>query len=227
MPILHPEVEAAPLGDLRALEAGIAPGAIRTLEDLQRLPYIRGVDLREVWQHHPHDVLCDPDVRIWFATSGTTGAPKGTPYGPPAAAGLPVEYTRPPPPQPAVPLSFLADRRPTAVIGFPSLLLRIAEGIAAEAPQAARAAWRDETSLRTFAGVVAKRMLGLRAGRGPTAAYRPRSLSSTPPPARWASSFSPASPAPSRLCATAPAMSSRCSLSPAAVAAAPTRASAS
>src|SRR3972149_1728863 len=163
MPILHPEVEAAPLGDLRALEAGIAPGAIRTLEDLQRLPYIRGVDLREVWQHHPHDVLCDPDVRIWFATSGTTGAPKGTPYGPPAAAGLPVEYTRPSPPQAAVTLSFLADRRPTAVIGFPSLLLRIAEGIAAEAPQAARAAWRDEPSLRTFAGVVATRMLRLQA----------------------------------------------------------------
>src|SRR3989304_2734732 len=105
MPILHPEVEAAPLGDLRALEerqlrdgllvhasrsalyrdrwreASIAPGAIHTLQDLQRLPYIRGVDLREVWQHHPHDVLCDPDVRIWFATSGTTGAPKWTPYG--------------------------------------------------------------------------------------------------------------------------------------------------
>src|SRR3989337_2372366 len=63
MPILHPEVEAAPL------------------RDRERLPYIRGVDLREVWQHHPHDVLCDPDVRIWFATSGTTGAPKWTPYG--------------------------------------------------------------------------------------------------------------------------------------------------
>ena len=234
MPILHPEVEAAPLGDLRALEerqlrngllvhasrsalyrarwreAGIDPGAIRTLEDLQRLPYIRGVDLREVWQHHPHDVLCDPDVRIWFATSGTTGAPKWTPYGrqelamfeevvlrvyhmtttrqdafriaifgTPApfvsdaaayallaahvAARLPVEYILSSPTQAAVTLAFLADHRPTAVIGFPSLLLRIAEGIAAEAPQAARTAWRDEPSLRTFAGVVATRMLRLQA----------------------------------------------------------------
>jgi len=163
-----------------------------------------------VWQHHPHDVLCDPDVRIWFATSGTTGAPKWTPYGrqelamfeevvlrvyhmtttrqdafriaifgTPApfvsdaaayallaahvAARLPVEYILSSPTQAAVTLAFLADRRPTAVIGFPSLLLRIAEGIAAEAPQAARAAWRDEPSLRTFAGVVATRMLRLQA----------------------------------------------------------------
>src|SRR3972149_6788301 len=207
MPILHPEVEAAPLGDLRALEerqlrdgllvhasrsalyrarwreAGIDPGAIHTLQDLQRLPY----------------VLCDPDVRIWFATSGTTGAPKWTPYGrqelamleevvlrvyhmtttrqdafriaifgTPApfvsdaaayallaahvAARLPVEYILSSPTQAAVTLAFLADHRPTAVIGFPSLLLRIPEGIAAEAPQGARAAWRGEPSLRTFAG---------------------------------------------------------------------------
>src|SRR3989304_5147224 len=256
MPILHPEVEAAPLGDLRALEgrqlrdgllvhasrsalyrarwreAGIDPGAIRTLEDLQRLPYIRGVDLREVWQPHPHDVLCDPDVRIWFATSGTTGAPKWTPYGrqelamfeevvlrvyhmtttrqdafriaifgTPApfvsdaaayallaahvAARLPVEYILSSPTQAAVTLAFLADRRPTAVIGFPSLLLRIAEGIAAEAPQAARAAWRDEPSLRTFAGVVATRMLRLQARH----LYRPEIGlfgGEPPPPARRA-----------------------------------------
>src|SRR3970282_1342360 len=155
---------------------------------------IRGVDLREVWQHHPHDVLCDPDVRIWFATSGTTGAPKWTPYGrqelamfeevvlrgypltttrqgafthavlaAPAPARLPVEYILSSPTQAAVTLAFLADRRPTAVIGFPSLLLRIAEGIAAEAPRAARTAGRATPSLRTFAGVVATRILRLQA----------------------------------------------------------------
>src|SRR3970282_934905 len=112
MPILHPEVDAAPLGDLRALEerqlrngllvhasrsalyrarwreAGIDPGAIRTLEDLQRLCSLAGADALRAAH---------------------------------AAGRLPVEYILPSPTQAAVTLSFLADRRPTAVIGFPSL----------------------------------------------------------------------------------------------------------
>src|SRR3972149_6078904 len=233
MPILHPEVEAAPLGDLRALEerqlrdgllvhasrsalyrarwreAGIDPGAIHTLQDLQRLPYIRGVDLREVWQHHPHDVLCDPDVRIWFATSGTTGAPKWTPYGRQELAmfeeGVLRVYhmtpTRPPPPAPSCASPRASPRRPHRPRG------------------------RRGATNRRCARLPVWWLRGCCAsGRGPPNARR--SACSTPPPARWASSFSPASPAPSRSCATAPAMSSRCSLSPAAVAAAPTRASA-
>lgn len=235
MPILRPEVEAAPPGDLRALEeerlaagliahaahsvlyrerwrqAGVDPSAVRTLADLRRLPYVRGADLRDVWQERGGEVLCDPDVRIWFATSGSTGAPKWTPYGRQelamfeeivlrvyhmlrtredrafriaifgtpapfvsdaaayallaahAAARLPVEYVLSSPTQAAATLAFLAARRPQAVMGFPSLLLRIGEGIATEGPAAAYAAWRQEPSLRTFAGVAATRLLRLQA----------------------------------------------------------------
>ncbi len=237
---LRPEVEAAPPGELRAIEeavlrdglaaraarsalyrdrwrdAGVDASAVRSLEDLARLPYIRGADLREAWQREPEGMLADPDVRLWFATSGTTGAPKWTPYGPwelamfeevalrvyhmivtregsfrcaifgtPApfvsdagayallfshvAAGLPVEYLITSPTQAEAALAFLAQRRPTAVVGFPSLLLRIAEGIGAEAPAAAQAAWRAEPSLRNLAGVLATAVIRIQ----PRHIYRP------------------------------------------------------
>jgi phenylacetate-CoA ligase len=239
--ILRPEVEAAAPGDLRALEeqrladglllraarsalyrdrwreAGVDPAAVRSLDDLQRLPYIQGPDLREVWRHPRDEVLCDPDVRVWFATSGTTGAPKWTPYGrgefamfedvvlrayrmiatrdgdfrctifsTPAPfvsdasayallascvrARLPVESVITSPSAAEATLRFLAARRPTAVIGFPSLLLRIAEGITEEAPRAARAEWRHERSLRSLAGVVATAVVRIQ----PRHIFRPR-----------------------------------------------------
>ncbi len=237
---LRPEVEAAPLGDLRAIEegalrdglaaraarsalyrdrwaaAGVDPSAVRTYEDLQRLPYVRGADLREAWQREPDAMLVDPEVRLWFATSGTTGAPKWTPYGrwelsmleevvlrdfqmvaareaphrwaifaTPApfvseaaayallfshvAAGHAVEYLFTSPTQAEAALTFLAQRRPTAVLGFPSLLLRIAEGVEAEAPAAARASWRAEPSFRTAVGALATRVMRIR----PRHVYRP------------------------------------------------------
>ncbi len=228
--LLHPEVEAAPPGDLRALQdrqladgliglaarsalyrarwrdAGVTASAVRSYEDLRHLPYIRGDDLRAGWQSFPQDMLCDPDVRAWFATSGTTGAPKWTPYGPtelallddiarrayhilverpgsfrcaifatPApfvsdigafallashvAARLPVEYLITSPTEAEIVLRFLRTRKPTAVVGFPSILLRIAEGIAEEAPAQARAAWRLQPSAAALAGVVATRIM--------------------------------------------------------------------
>lgn len=238
--ILRPEVESASLGDLRSLEedhlrdgllqragrsalyrapwsrAEVDPAAIRTLEDLRRLPYVRGADLRDVWAHPPSDVVCDPDVRVWFATSGTTGAPKWTPYGraelamfedvvlrvyhmiveragqfratifgTPApfvsdasayallashvAARLPVEYLITSPSMLEETLRFLAVRRPTAVIGFPSLLLRVAEVIGEQAPAQARAAWRRHPSLKTAAGVIAARLIRIQ----PRHVFRP------------------------------------------------------
>lgn len=227
--MLEPRVEAAPAGDLRALEdrhladlipfaarsalytdrwreAGISLTAVRTYEDLQRLPYIRGDDLREGWRRAPHDMICDPDVRAWFATSGTTGAPKWTPYGPaeltlledivrrayyilverpgvfrcaifatPApfvsdvgafallashvAARLPVEYLVTSPTEAESALRFLRTRPPVAVVGFPSILLRIAEGIVHEAPIQAQHAWRLRPSAATLAGVLATRVM--------------------------------------------------------------------
>jgi len=239
MPILDPAVEAAPPGDLRARQeaglrallpraarsalyrrrwsaAGLDPARVTTLEALRQVPYLRAADLREVWRDGREAVLCDPDVRIWFATSGTTGAPKWTPYargdlvmfeevtrrifhmmatragifrcaiiGTPApfvsdaaayallashaAARLPVEYVLSSPTQAERTLAFLAARRPSVVVGFPSLFLRIAEGIAAGAPAAARRAWRDEPSLRTLAGVAVTRVVHVQ----PRHVYRP------------------------------------------------------
>jgi phenylacetate-CoA ligase len=237
---LRPEIEAAPPGALRGLQeealrdgltiraarsalyrdrwhaAGVDPTAVRTFEDLQRLPYVRGADLRDAWAREPEGMLCEADVRLWFATSGTTGAPKWTPYGrwelamfeevarrvyhmivrrerplrcaifgTPApfvsdaaayallfshvAAGLPVEYLISSPTQAEAALAFLAQRRPTAVIGFPSLLLRIAEGVVAQAPKAARAAWHADRSLRTAAGVLATAVMRIQ----PRHIYRP------------------------------------------------------
>ncbi|MGH2349090.1 MAG: phenylacetate--CoA ligase family protein [bacterium] len=228
--MLDPQVEAAPVGDLRALEdrrlaeglipfaarsalyrdrwreAGVTPEAVRTYENLRRLPYIRGDDLRAGWRQHPDEMLCDPDVRAWFATSGTTGPPKWTPYGPaelalveeivhrayyilvrrpgtfrctiiatPApfvsdagafallashvAARLPVEYLIAGPTEAEAVLRFLRTRPPTAVVGFPSLLLRIAEGIAEEAPAQAALAWRRQPSAAALAAVVATRLM--------------------------------------------------------------------
>ncbi len=61
--------------------AGVDPDAVRDLDGLARVPYVRGGDLREAWRRPAGEVLCDPAVRLWFATSGTTGAPKWTPYG--------------------------------------------------------------------------------------------------------------------------------------------------
>jgi phenylacetate-CoA ligase len=231
--LLEPQVEAASVGDLRALEdrqladglipfaarsalyrarwreAGITPQEIRTYEALQRLPYVRGTDLREGWRRYPDEMVCDPDVRAWFATSGTTGPPKWTPYGPtelalveeivhrayyilvrrpgtfrctiiatPApfvsdagafallashvAARLPVEYLIASPTEAETTLRFLRTRPPTAVVGFPSILLRIAEGIAEEAPAQAALAWRRQPSAATLAGVVATKLMRIK-----------------------------------------------------------------
>src|SRR5574341_624532 len=210
--MLEPHLEAAPAGDLRALEdrhlaeliphaarsalyrtrwreAGIDPSTVRRYDSLQRLPYIRGDDLREGWRRFPDEMLCDADVRAWFATSGTTGAPKWSPYGPaefqlleeilhrayyilaqrpgtfrcaifatPApfvsdvgafallashvAARLPVEYLITSPTEAESALRLLRSRPPDAVVGFPSILLRVAEGIVQGAPVQAQQAWR-------------------------------------------------------------------------------------
>src|SRR3972149_6773150 len=174
MPILHPEVEAAPLGDLRALEerqlrdgllvhasrsalyrarwreAGIDPGAIHTLQDLQRLPYIRGVALREVWQPPPRQ---DAFRIAIFGTPApfVSDAAAYALLAAHVAARLPVEYILSSPTQAAVTLAFLADHRPTAVIGFPSLLPRTAAGIAPGAPQAARTGRRGGPPLGPLA----------------------------------------------------------------------------
>lgn len=232
--LLRPEVEALPPGDLRALEerrlrdgflagaarsilyrdrwaaAGIDASRVTTLDDFHRLPFISGADLRAVWDHPAHEVLVHQDVRLWFATSGTTGAPKWTPYsraelamfedivlrvyhmvaaevgpfrcaiiGTPApfvsdaaayallaatvGARLPVEYVIASPTEAERALPLLAARRPTAIIGFPSLLMRIAEGVTQEAPRQARAMWRAQPSPRALGAVVATSLLRIQA----------------------------------------------------------------
>jgi len=55
-------------------EAGIDPGAIRTLDDLPRLPFTRKTDLRD---HYPFGLFAvkESELRRIHASSGTTGKP--------------------------------------------------------------------------------------------------------------------------------------------------------
>ena len=231
------DIECAPLGRLRGMhdaalagglihramrsalyhrvwtEAGVAPEAIRRVDDLQRIPYITGGTLRDAWESYaPDEILCSNDVRVWFATSGTTGAPKWTPYGraeldllqrtalrdfymcvgdvtglrclvfaTPAPfisdgagyfnlfgqirRGIRIEYllTSYAPEQARAALGLAAARPPYAIIAFPSLAMRVAEIVADEAPAAARAAFRQDRTLRGLAGVVATRVMRITA----------------------------------------------------------------
>ncbi|MBI3998431.1 MAG: phenylacetate--CoA ligase family protein, partial [Armatimonadetes bacterium] len=239
MPTAYAEqaVECAPLGQLRAIQdgaladglarrampsalyrqawadAGVAPDTVRRVEDLQRIPYITGSTLRQTWASYPpEEILCAPDVRVWFATSGTTGAPKWTPYAradvdllqrtalrdfymcagdvaglrclvfaTPApfisdgagyfnlfgqiARGVRIEYllTSYTLEQARAALALAATRKPDAIIAFPSLAMRLAEMIAAEAPASARAAFQQDRTLRNLAVAVAARLVRITA----------------------------------------------------------------
>lgn len=96
--ILDPDIESAPRSELRALQserlaaltryvyervpfyesrfddAGIRPEAIRSVEDITRLPITRKQDLRD---HYPFGLFAVPrtEVRRLHASSGTTGKP--------------------------------------------------------------------------------------------------------------------------------------------------------
>jgi phenylacetate-CoA ligase len=234
----EPHIECAATGDLRALQdaalagglirraaasavyrepwrdAGVVAEAVRSVEDLRRLPYITGGTLRRAWaSHRTEEIVCSNRVRIWFATSGTTGAPKWTPYaqteldllqrtalrafymcvgaprpglrclvfGTPAPfvsdgagyfnlfgqieRGILVEYTLTSysVEQARVALQLVSRRRPDAIIAFPSVALRLSEIISADAPAAARAALREDRTLRNLAAVVATRLMTVRA----------------------------------------------------------------
>ncbi|MBO0706958.1 MAG: AMP-binding protein [Candidatus Dormibacteraeota bacterium] len=71
--------ERAPFYRRKWEEAGIHPGAIRTLEDFERVPVVTKAELREAQADHPPfgDYLCiEPaDVFHIHGTSGTTGRP--------------------------------------------------------------------------------------------------------------------------------------------------------
>lgn len=66
--------ENVPLYTRKLDEAGVAPSDIRTLEDVQRLPFTTKEDLR---QTYPFGMFAVPmaDVRRIHASSGTTGRP--------------------------------------------------------------------------------------------------------------------------------------------------------
>ena len=62
--------------------AGIGPDEVRTVDDLARLPYLTGKELRQVQSAYPPDEwICSDQVRVWISTSGTTGTPKWIPVG--------------------------------------------------------------------------------------------------------------------------------------------------
>ncbi|HDS58689.1 MAG TPA: phenylacetate--CoA ligase family protein [Thermoplasmatales archaeon] len=103
MDFWSPDIEAMPLDELKELqlrrlqktvrraydtneayhrlfkEAGVAPGDIRSLDDLARLPFLTKDDLRH---YYPFGLLCvetDDCVEL-HASSGTTGTPVVGPY---------------------------------------------------------------------------------------------------------------------------------------------------
>lgn len=62
-------------------KAGLSPDSIGTRADLQRVPYLTGRSLRDAFATCAvNDILTSQNVRFWFCTSGTTGAPKWIPY---------------------------------------------------------------------------------------------------------------------------------------------------
>ena len=54
---------------------------IKKREDLKKLPFITGKDLKKaILNGKIEDIICTQNVRLWFSTSGTTGTPKWIPY---------------------------------------------------------------------------------------------------------------------------------------------------
>jgi phenylacetate-CoA ligase len=71
----------SPLYQERWKKAGIDPKAIRSLSDLQRIPYTDSADLRQIQEQvHPDDLISGGRrPRFWYSTSGSTGIPKWIP----------------------------------------------------------------------------------------------------------------------------------------------------
>ena len=62
--------------------AGIVPEQVRTYDDLRKLPFTTGGDLRVAQAEHDLDeLICSDYPRLWISTSGTTGAHKWIPLG--------------------------------------------------------------------------------------------------------------------------------------------------
>jgi phenylacetate-CoA ligase len=66
--------ERVPFYRRRLDQAGVAPGDVRSLEDLRSLPFTRKEDLRETYPFELFAVPMDEVVRV-HASSGTTGKP--------------------------------------------------------------------------------------------------------------------------------------------------------
>ena len=59
----------------------VKPTDIQSRDDLKKLPFITGKDLKEaIINGRIEDLICSENVRLWFSTSGTTGTPKWIPY---------------------------------------------------------------------------------------------------------------------------------------------------
>lgn len=183
--------------------AGIRPEEIRTYADLKRVPYTTGGDLKEAFaEHHPDEIVCCENVRLWVSTSGTTGTPKWIPRadgdlatsremgyriaylsgeGPregEAAVGLSapapfvsdsaaytgavssmlvgrhreaivVNYT-----EAEEAIGFALRRKPQAFLAFPSIAMRLAEGIAEGAPLLARERLKERFNLTNLLAVL-------------------------------------------------------------------------
>jgi phenylacetate-CoA ligase len=78
---LLPRAMRSPLYRARWQAAGVDPLAIRSVADLQRVPFTGPADLRQAQAaHHPDEFVCSAQrPRYWYSTSGSTGVPKWIP----------------------------------------------------------------------------------------------------------------------------------------------------
>jgi phenylacetate-CoA ligase len=62
-------------------EYNIKPEKIRNRNDLKKLPFVTGANLKKTFTNSEiEDFVCTKNIRLWFSTSGTTGTPKWIPY---------------------------------------------------------------------------------------------------------------------------------------------------
>ncbi|MBN1667761.1 MAG: phenylacetate--CoA ligase family protein [Anaerolineales bacterium] len=192
----------SPLYRERWQQAGVQPRAIHSYQDFQSIPFSHSTDLRAAQQAHlPDAFICSPTrPRLWYCTSGSTGAPKWIPVGasdlknnrqvykrlayfgdqPSRPGEVAFSITAPAPfisdtshwrsilqdltgdrfsdiePVESIVFSFetgtegismALKRRITSFFAFPSLVMRIAEGISANAGRIAESRIKERFSL--------------------------------------------------------------------------------
>ena len=207
----------SPLYRDRWQAASIDAAAIKSYNDLQRIPYTDSADLRVAQEaHHPDEFVCsDQPPRFWISTSGSTGVPKWIPVGGAdlklaRSIGHRLAYFGEKPAKPddvafaiVAPAPFISDtsqwpelinelrgdgpqdiqrieavtlsfqdavegvsmalkRRMSVIAAFPSLMMRIAEGVTEHAPMLAERQLKEKFTFANLLAYLATRVRQIR-----------------------------------------------------------------